>query len=84
MLHCSISYKDCSVLLGTEKYNTMINMNYLDSENKTGLKVKCECCVKFLVFYGVHDAFSTFDSCASHIIAPKLLQSAPELQEARL
>jgi hypothetical protein len=45
MLHYSISYKDRSVLLGTEKYNVVINMNYLDSENKTGLKVQCECCV---------------------------------------
>jgi hypothetical protein len=70
MLHCSISYKDPSVMLGTEKYNATINMNYLDSENKTGLNVQCECCVKFLIFCGVHGAFSTFDSCVSHIIAP--------------
>jgi hypothetical protein len=45
MLHCSVSYKDCSVLLGNEKHNATTNMNHLYSENKTGLKVQCECCV---------------------------------------
>jgi hypothetical protein len=59
-------------------------MNYLGSGTKTSLKVQCECRVKFLLFKGAHNSFSMFGGCVSHIIAPKPLHSAPELQEARM
>jgi hypothetical protein len=66
----------------TKKPNAIWDMVCLYDESKTDLKLPCECYIKFLLFKGAH--VFIFDISVLHTTAPKPLQSAPELQKARL
>jgi len=53
------------------------------SDSKTDLNLRCDCCMKFQLFEGAQDVFSSL-TVVLHVTTPQPLQSTPALQEASI